>query len=182
MSSSSASIKHYLLPYKGNYAYLVVLGIIVSLLDVGFALFLSWLVDFPFGDHIPGFFLLLGAGVGYILFQCLLIFLHGYGTRFFQERVLLYWRNELWKENLAICDDNPDEVGRGLAKIIDETELISQKVLNPLLNFPTQVFAVFASLTVSFVINWAFGLLMLFASPLLFLAVFSILANHQKAD
>ena len=180
MSSSSASIKHCLSPYKGNYAYLVVLGIIVSLLDVGFALFLSWLVDFPFGDNIPGFFLLLGAGVGYILIQCLLIFLHGYGTRSFQERVLLYWRNELWKENLAICDDNPDEVGRGLAKIIDEMELISRKVLNPLLNFPTQVFAVFASLTVGFLINWAFGLLMISASPLLFLTVFLFLPIIKK--
>lgn len=180
MSPPSASLKQYLSPYKGHYAYLVILGTLVSLLDVGFAIFLSWLVEFPFGDNVLGFFLLIGAGFGYILLQCLVIFLHGYGARRFRERVLLYWRNELWNENLKICDSNPDEVGRGLAKIIDETELISRKVLTPLLNFPTQGFAILTSLTVSFVINWAFGLLMLFASPLLFLTVFLFLPVIKK--
>ena len=172
MDSATSSIKRCFLNHKWQYVGLVVLGVVVNLLDVGFALFLSWLVELPFGGDAVGFLLLIAVGVGYIGFQCLLNFLHSYLSRSFLAKMLLQWRGELWEGNLAQIDEAPDSVGRDLSKIIDETRLVCQKVLTPLLNFPTQCFAILAALAVSFVVNWFFGLMMLVSSPILFSAIF----------
>ncbi len=157
---------------KGKFAILILLGIVVSLMDVGYALYLSWLTELPFGVDSLGFLYLVVAGAGYILLQCFFIFLHEYWQRCFLEKTLLKWRMEIWEENFAAVAKSPDEVGKGLTKIIDETRLFFKKVLTPLLGFPVQAFGILASLIVCFVLNWAFGLSLLVLSPALFLTIF----------
>ncbi len=157
---------------KEKYVLLFLLGILVSLMDVGYALILSWLTEFPFGEDSLGFLCLVAAGVCYILLQCFFVFLHDYCQRRFLEKTLLEYRTEIWEENFAMLVKSPDEVGKGLTKIIDETRLFSKKILVPLLGFPIQTFGILASLLVCFALNWAFGLLLLALSPILFLTIF----------